>query len=865
MPPRMPKAALLPPRLRSLWEAAREHAVVLVEAPGGFGKSTLLLQWRRLWLGHGAHVGWLVLDANDDAPRLAQALLQALRVATGRRVFDTLAAQSAGQPGAELDALTSLLSAIAELATPTVLMLDDAERLPPATTEGALAYLLLNAPSNLQIVIASRTALPIATTDLLAHGALMALTVKDLRLHQDEAVAILTQRFGTGLSMDDRVRLHEITGGWPIGLQLAAASIEREPDLHAAVMSISARGGAIERYFLESLLERLPPELAQFLIRIAIFEVIEPQTCRFVTGCTHTADFIARLTAETPILVATERQHWLRMHPLARDFLLARFERLPQMEQHDLHRRASAWFAEHGRFAEAGQHALHAGDPALAQSFALRGLWDLGRAGRIAEAREWLDRIPPQALEANVSWQLMAAWALTIGDRAAEGQRMAKRVLDDPSLDPNERFRATLVAATGAVFNDQPGLLPSLMKDWPTVPAADRDPLDYVAHANLLSAMALYRGEHQEVRRIQANVKTVAEDESTRIAFGIGRLLVGLGHLQHGNVYRADAALQQPLIDAEQSSGRRGAMAAMYAAVLAATAYERDQIQAAEELLADRLDVVERTSMPDAILHAYRTLARVALAQGDERRALAALENLRTGAEARSMPRLTAASLADEVRIHAHADRPETATAALRHLEAMRPTFKRREYALLLPHYELAVALARTYRALASFDWAAAEQALVQAETFATRLQRDRERIQVMTLRAVVADARGHDGAAVLLKEASGLAALNGLARVIGDAHPRALRLRGGDPASGETIAAPTPAARGTAVQGGLLTPKEAEILGLLDANLPNKLIARTLDVSGDTVKWHLKNLFSKLNAASRRHAVDRARLLGLL
>jgi LuxR family transcriptional regulator, maltose regulon positive regulatory protein len=66
-------------------------------------------------------------------------------------------------------------------------------------------------------------------------------------------------------------------------------------------------------------------------------------------------------------------------------------------------------------------------------------------------------------------------------------------------------------------------------------------------------------------------------------------------------------------------------------------------------------------------------------------------------------------------------------------------------------------------------------------------------------------------------------------------------------------------------VSGGLLTAKESEVLRLLTNGLPNKLIARTMDISDETVKWHLKNLFSKLNAGSRKHAVDRARLLGLI
>lgn len=869
--PRVPRSALLRPRLQKLWQSARENAVVLIEAPSGFGKTTLLLQWRRAWLEQGALVGWLTLDAEDDPPRLAQALLHCMRAASGRGVFETLATQFATHPGRDLDALTSLLSAIADLATPTVLMFDDAERLPPATAEHSLAYLLLNAPSNLQIVIGSRTALPISTSEMLAKGALTALSARDLRLDRDESIAILTQRFGTGLSLDDRVRLHELTDGWPIGLQLAAATIDREPDLHLAVQALSARSGAIERFFLESLLARLPKELADFLTRISILDVIALEPCEYVTGCERAAAFMDQLSAQTPIFVTAEKRDWIRMHPLARDFLLARFERLPKAEQVRLHRRASEWFAAREQFHEAGRHALAAGDSELALSCAARSLWDLARLGKISEAREWLDRIPPAALEKDVSLSLAAAWIMALCDRAPEGQRIAERLLQSRSLDAKDRFSATLVDACGAIFTDRIGLLPSIMKPYPQPPPSVDDPTDLGAYANTMAAIALFRADHQEVRRIEVNVQGMAEDWSTRMSRGLGKLLVGLSHLQEGNVYRAEAALHQPLISAEQQAGRRSALAGMYASVLAAVAYERDQLDTAEELLADRLDVIERTSIPDTILWAYVTLARLAMARGDERRAMVVLENLRAFAEARLMPRLKAVSLAGEARLHAVCDRPESAAEILRQLEAMRPVIKGADYSLYLPHFELAVALTQAYCALGLFDPAAAERALKRAETHAARLKRGRDQIVIMVLRAVAIDAQGGKGAEALLKEASGLAALNGLARVIADAHPRALQLLHG-PARSSPGPAPTPAAvplpqaqKTAAMQGGLLTPKEAQILGLLNSNLSNKLIARTLDVSGDTVKWHLKNLFSKLNAGSRRHAVDRARLLGLL
>src|SRR6185503_12000063 len=106
-----------------------------------------------------------------------------------------------------------------------------------------------------------------------------------------------------------------------------------------------------------------------------------------------------------------------RLHPLARDFLLGRFEQLPADERKALHMRAFEWFAARDRFHEAAGHALAAGDPSLAQAYALRSLWALGTGGKIAEATRWLERIPPHMLAQDPELRLMAAWIKALSDR----------------------------------------------------------------------------------------------------------------------------------------------------------------------------------------------------------------------------------------------------------------------------------------------------------------------------------------------------------------------------------------------------------------------------------------------------------------
>src|SRR4029079_1060521 len=212
------------------------------------------------------------------------------------------------------------------------------------------------------VLLGSRAALAVPTAELSAKGNLALLQGADLRLLQEASIEILSRRSGARIGIDQCVRLHEVTEGWPIGLQLAASTIERSNDVDAAFGSLSGRHGDIESYFLESLFARLPEPLAAFLVQVSILERLSVELCEAITHCGRAAEYLDRLMLETPFLVAAEHQDWMRLHPLARDFLMARFETLPVEERAVFTCRAYHWFARGERFHEAACHALAAGD-----------------------------------------------------------------------------------------------------------------------------------------------------------------------------------------------------------------------------------------------------------------------------------------------------------------------------------------------------------------------------------------------------------------------------------------------------------------------------------------------------------------------
>jgi len=152
------------------------------------------------------------------------------------------------------------------------------------------------------------------------------------------------------------------------------------------------------------------------------------------------------------------------------------------------------------------------------------------------------------------------------------------------------------------------------------------------------------------------------------------------------------------------------------------------------------------------------------------------------------------------------------------------------------------------------------------------RLRRGRERVQILLLQALARQRLGEDGVPAL-REAVSLAEEYGLLRILADTHPDlpawAAQLQGNAPAAAaQSAAAPVPPRKHSTVSvspSRMLTPKEREVLQLLARNLSNKQIALALEVGEETVKWHMKNLFGKFQAGTRKHVLDRAYLLGIL
>ena len=878
-PPKPGRALPARPRIDGRWAGINDRTAIVVTAPQGFGKTMLLAHWRRLWLERGAYVAWATLDAQDERSQFVDLLAFALRSATGKDSFTVASMQGRLQEHREIEALTALLAEVAGLATPTIVILDDAHRMPQVALCAMLSYLLNNAPPNLQFVVASRRQLDLNLADLLASGQLATIGVADLRLDADESRQVLRTRFGGRIGLDTAARIHELTEGWPLGLQLAAAAIEAAADEQAVIGQLSAQRGDINRFFFESMLSRVSPEEAAFVVRISILESMNADLCAAVTGYPDAARVIDAAARDSPVVTQSEDRQWLKMHAMARDFLLGHFDRLPVEERRACYERAAAWYAAHDQFQEAARHAWAAGNETLAVAHATHCLRDIAREGRLGDARDWMRRIPESVLARDVGLQVTGAWISALGDDPEGVPATIERILQLPDCDDAARFEAALVSAAAAIFRDKPGLIAEALQglDGPPTGAT---PLHVMSMANSRATLALHSGDADLARQLLSpSVSAACREPSMRLPMAFGDVTVAISLIWDGNPNRAESLLRPAIATAEREMGRRSVVAAMFAGTLSAVLYLRGDIDAALELLADRLDIIERVGLPDPILLAYRVLAESAMHRGEDARAMEALEALHDLGVARRMPRLVFSSLVGQVRAHVQQLRLATAAERLADAVALRGTFETPAYRPFLGLVDRRLAVGTAWACLSRADPEGAEAALSLFDHLKTGPGRSPDALAARALRALALYQLGRPGARESLSEVLSLAGLGGMRWFIENAHPDLAPMleRAGPqagaagrpaapawPQGGSGGVSPSQPGDGTA-SSGLLTPREARILSLLAAGMANKEIARAMDIGEQTVKWHLKNVFAKLNAASRRHAVDRARLLGLL
>ncbi len=348
------------PRLSALLDAGLQHKLTLLSAPAGFGKTTLLST--RAQSHSAGSVAWVMLDEGDNAPWQFWAyVLTALDRCEPGTSAQALQRLYAPEESPLEEVLRALINRLSEATTPRTLILDDYQVINEPVIHHQLSYLVEHLPSQVHVLLATRTDPPLPLSRWRARGQMLELRTDQLRATEEEAAALLLQVMGTRPESSLLQEITTRTEGWLAGLRLVGLALQGCAD--PACMSEGARGS--DRYILdyvnEEVLRQQEPAVYTFLLRTSILAQLTAPLCDAVLERTDSQQVLEELERTNVFVMPLDRQRrWYRYHALFAEALRIHLEQVSGEDVRALHLRASRWYEQEGNITEAVQHALSA-------------------------------------------------------------------------------------------------------------------------------------------------------------------------------------------------------------------------------------------------------------------------------------------------------------------------------------------------------------------------------------------------------------------------------------------------------------------------------------------------------------------------
>ncbi len=388
------------PRLLAQLRRARASPLVLLTAPLGYGKTTLLAQWNE---ADDRPFVWVTVDdADNDPSRLLSYIVFALGSVIPLRASSFSRPPHSGSSFTAF-ALPRLTRGLREGSTPFVLVLDDVHLITAVGSLDVVAILLENLPTGSQLVLAGRSPPPLPLDRLLVDRSLFSLGVHQLAMTPHEGAELL-HRAGLPVGGSEVEMLVGRTEGWAGGLYLAAVALREEPNLAEALDDFAGSDELVTDYLRHEVLERMPPDRAEFTLGTAVLERLSGPLCDAVLGRTGSAAILEQ-DARTNLLMTTSDRNrtWFRRHHLWAQMVLSELRRRDPAAERVQHRRAATWFEQNGDIDAALDHAGAAGEYELAAEIIARHLVAFTSTGRASTLRRWIEALPASAV-ARLPW-----------------------------------------------------------------------------------------------------------------------------------------------------------------------------------------------------------------------------------------------------------------------------------------------------------------------------------------------------------------------------------------------------------------------------------------------------------------------------
>lgn len=871
------------PRLLDALTAHQHVHVTLLHAPAGYGKTTLLAQRFQQLRARGMACGWLTLDDTDDDPVQLLAYFLASLESCREVPPEVRAAALHGFHGLEEKAALSLvLNTLSSLNSDAFYFIDDFQRLPQGKAPKLIHRLIDLSPENVHFLIAGRE-LPVALrARWQAHGCCFELSATDLAMTEGETRELLNQYAPDLGNSDIAALIHAKTEGWVAAVGYAHAWFRSGLGNASSLETFCGSTAGFTDFVMTEIFDELPEELQAVMIRSSPLKEFNEGLLNVVCGRNDGGRILAELVSRDLVVTLNELRTWCRYHPLLAEFLRARLRQTDPTAETAVWEAAAIWHANGGDIGAALSYASmteNAGLMAAMTEFA--GGWRLVLDGRISTLQSMLDRLESGLIERHPRLMLGHIMLVAKYGRIIEARTLFQKLsaathgyerLNGESLPPWLKVEADVVDFFLAGYEDRPQTPEYIDRMRAALQTAESS--DHLLHANVLNFLSYgyfdvghfekaYRAGEEAIRHYKELGSIYGENY---LYFHLGKVCLAQGRLRDAEQLYTEAQEM-----AQRHFGADSDMNAIACAHLAEVALERNDLADVKKFLESAFPRIEESeAWFDVYLSAYSAAAALALASDGPDAGIALWKHASRVARRRNIRRLRLISICRRVRILIAHQKTEHAERLARRckLEAWLKAESRGDGASGYRLREEAV-VALAGLCIARGDASGALEWLEPLIAIARRQNRRNSLVLLLVLNAVALFRQSRTKSALgRLDEALSHALFEECKRPFlewGEAFLPLIALALGKGASAslnrlkrsflaDIVARIQQEARRKGHgRPSSLTSRELEVVKYVYQGFSNKEIARLCNCSENTVKFHLKNVFAKLGAASRR------------
>lgn len=874
---------IIRPNLLALLDKAIGRKLTLVIAPAGAGKSTLLNQWYLQGMSKKS-IAWLSLDEPDDD----FVRFYAYMIASVRQCIGDFGAYLHNQISSEVDVpvqtITEIfLTGLSAIKKPLYIVIDDFQLVRDENILKSVSYLINRIPENIHFVLASRTYPNLPLSQLKMEDELFVLDEHDLRFGRQQIRELNARINGFDLTEEDGDTLLRVTEGWIAGIKLALLTADDSGDKFS--LDFNGYQREVVDYLADEVLRKQTSDIQQLLVQSSILEKVNAELCNEILGVDNSLALLEKIQKSNLFIHPLDKQnHWFRFHSLFKEFLHSRL-----LAEHahlipSLHKKAARWYLTHEMYDEAMQHAHLSGEESLILDFIEHCGEAWVKQGSFTSMIEWAEILPEDLLldRMDVAVNLVSCFIFT--RRFNQGlylfEKMQAKIAGFPRGEKMlAKEQCNLLATMFDLFQrdkDFGGVRPSLLSST-DASSSGLSAFYHAIHAYYLLLCTDYEASRQEALYAKELLTRTGHTYLT----GYADLILILGDRAEGHV---QSAVQRAEEVYDKHKSRKYSQSWVNATTaLAVIRYEQNQLEQSESFFVDVLPSLSTCCATEAVSTAYQMLARHKSLQGKFQEAFELLNYLQSVLRVGEYDRFLARVCYEKIRTaltNGRFDMAATVAKQFRLAERWNQGFWSNENAFEERWEYLGLSQAYMLMAKSLYD-----EALVLLETLSSSAAR-----VGCVYRYVVFEGNrvkcyyqmgDHQKAFSLLNQLLRENSLTTFSRSfldeamgIGEILAQALMEKRLESALPEiytqTYSEMFPMSKVLEESKSFvllepLTERELSILSLLREGLSNKEISRQSNIALSTTKWHMKNIFAKLDVSNRTEAVVQAEKMSLL